>query len=147
LGGIIVIDFIDMGREHHRREVLNILKSALSADRAKYDILDISKFGLVEMTRERIHRTVSMLSYQDCPYCQGRGKVKSPVTAAIFALKELKKSLLEKHRPEVSLEVNPGVAQEILKDKEGLRLIERKFKATVSLISSPALHIEEIKIS
>ena len=77
LGGIIVIDFIDMEKESHRREVLNILKKALSNDRAKYDILGISKFGLVEMTRERIHKTVHTLSYQRCPYCEGKGKVKS----------------------------------------------------------------------
>lgn len=68
LGGIIVIDFIDMGKEGHRREILSILKKALSQDRAKYDIIGISKFGVVEMTRERIHKTVQMLSYQPCPY-------------------------------------------------------------------------------
>ena len=77
LGGIIVIDFIDMEKENHRREVLSTLKKALSNDRAKYDILGISKFGVVEMTRERVHKTVQMLSYQLCPYCGGRGKVKS----------------------------------------------------------------------
>ncbi|MCX5710730.1 MAG: ribonuclease E/G, partial [Candidatus Omnitrophica bacterium] len=58
LGGIIVIDFIDMEKERHRREVLNVLKKALSLDKAKYDILGISKFGVVEMTRERVHKTV-----------------------------------------------------------------------------------------
>ncbi|MCU0652591.1 MAG: Rne/Rng family ribonuclease, partial [Candidatus Omnitrophica bacterium] len=77
LGGIIVVDFIDMEKEGHRRELLNVLKKALSNDRAKYDILGISKFGLVEITRERIHNTVHALSYQNCPYCKGKGKVKS----------------------------------------------------------------------
>jgi len=90
LGGIIVIDFIDMEKEGHRREIFNILKKALSNDRAKYDILGISKFGVVEMTRERIHKTVQMLSFQTCPYCQGRGRVKSATTIAIYALKELR---------------------------------------------------------
>ena len=76
LGGIIVIDFIDMYKEAHRREVLNMLKKSLSNDRAKYDILGISKFGVVEMTRERIHNTVQTLSFQDCPYCHGKGRVR-----------------------------------------------------------------------
>jgi len=96
LGGIIVIDFIDMQKENHRREVLITLKKALSSDRAKYDILGISKFGLVEMTRERIHNTVHTLSFQACPYCQGKGKVKSPLTMSIFILKEIKKHIKEK---------------------------------------------------
>lgn len=147
LGGIIVIDFIDMEREGHRREVLNILKKALSNDKAKYDILGISKFGLVEMTRERIHKTVQMLSYQPCPYCQGRGKVKSPVTIAIHALKELKRFLKDKSLRQANLTLAPAVIDEILRDKESLKAIERRFKVKVNLISSPALHMEEVRIS
>jgi ribonuclease G len=147
LGGIIVIDFIDMEKENHRREVLKLLKKALSNDKAKYDILGISKFGVVEMTRERIHKTVQMLSYQPCPYCQGRGRVKSPITTAIFALKELKRYLKLKAPKEVNLTLAPQVTGEVLKDKESLRMIERKFRTKINLISHPASHIEEIKIS
>jgi ribonuclease G len=147
LGGIIVIDFIDMERESHRREVLNVLKKALRADRAKYDILGISKFGVVEMTRERIHKTVHMLSYQLCPYCHGKGKVKSPVTMAVYALKELKRFLKGKSLREVNITVAPSVVEEILKDKESLRFIEHRFRIKINLISHPASHIEEVKIS
>ncbi len=147
LGGIIVIDFIDMEKEGHRREVLNTLKKALSNDRAKYDILDISKFGVVEMTRERIHKTVQMLSYQLCPYCAGRGKVKSPITTAIYALKELKRFLKGKSLKEVSLTLSPSIIDEILKNKDDLKAIEYKFKVKINLISNPTLHIEEIRIA
>ena len=147
LGGIVVIDFIDMEKESHRREVLNILKRSLSGDRAKYDILGISKFGVVEMTRERIHKTVHMLSYQLCPYCQGKGKVKSPVTMSIFALKELKRYLEDKRLSQVNLTLAPVVIEEILKDKEGLKAVENKFKTRINLISNPTFHIEETKIS
>ncbi len=147
LGGIIVIDFIDMEKEPHRREVLNVLKKALSKDKAKYDILGISKFGLVEMTRERIHKTVQMLSYQPCPYCRGRGKVRSPITIAIYALKELKRFLEDKSLKQVNLTLAPAVIDEILKDKDSLRAFEHRFKTKINLISNPALHIEEIKIS
>ena len=147
LGGIIVIDFIDMERENHRREVLNVLKKALSNDKAKYDILGISKFGLVEMTRERIHKTVQMLSYQVCPYCQGKGRVRSIVTIAIYALKELKRFLKGKSLRQVNLTLAPAVIEEILKDKENLRAIEHKFRTKINLISTPTSHIEEIKIS
>jgi len=147
LGGIIVIDFIDMEEEIHRREVLNILKKALSHDRAKYDILGISKFGLVEMTRERIHNTVQTLSYQTCPYCQGRGKVRSPVTMSIYALKELKRFLKGKSLKQVNLTLNSTVIDEIFKNKENLKLIERKFKTRINLVSNPASHIDDIVIS
>jgi len=147
LGGIIVIDFIDMEKENHRREVLNILKKALSNDKAKYDIVGISKFGVVEMTRERIHKTVQMLSYELCPYCGGRGKVKSAMTIAIYALKELKRFLKGKSLKEVSLSLSPSIIDEVLKHKEDLKTIEYKFKVKINLISSPALHVEEVKIA
>jgi len=147
LGGIIVIDFIDMDNDSHRREVLNVLKRALSKDRAKYDILGISKFGLVEMTRERIHKTVQMLSYEICPYCRGRGKVRSNVTISIYALKELKRFLEGKSLKQVNITLAPAVIDEILKDKETLRAIEHRYKTKINLISNPTLHIEEVKIS
>jgi ribonuclease G len=147
LGGIVVIDFIDMERESHRREVLNILKKALSTDKAKYDILGISKFGLVEMTRERVHKTVQMLSYQPCPYCEGRGKVRSPITTAIYALKELRRFLKDKNVRQANLTLAPAVIDEIMKNKEDLVALERQFRAKINLISNPSSHIEEIKIS
>jgi ribonuclease G len=148
LGGIIVVDFIDMEKEGHRRELLNVLKKALSNDRAKYDILGISKFGLVEITRERIHNTVHALSYQNCPYCKGKGKVKSGLTTSIFALKELRRFLLKnKTLKEINLSLNPDVVDEILKDKDNLKGLEHKFKVKVNLVSNPSLHIEDLKIA
>ncbi|MBU0709159.1 MAG: Rne/Rng family ribonuclease [Candidatus Omnitrophica bacterium] len=147
LGGLVVIDFIDMGKEFYRREVLKILKNALSDDRAKYDILGISKFGLVEITRERVHKTTQMRSYQPCPYCRGRGKVRSGLTTAIFALKELNRYLKKKPQKEVTLTLSPIVVNEILKDKNSLRAIERKFRTKINLISNLIIHTEEVKIS
>jgi len=146
LGGIIVIDFIDMEKETYRREVLNILKKALSNDKAKYDILGISKFGLVEMTRERVHKTAQMLSYQSCPYCQGKGKVRSALTMSIYALRELRRFLKGKSLKQVSLTANPEVIDAIAKDKETLRFLERRFRVKIELIPNPSANIEEIKI-
>lgn len=146
LGGIIVIDFIDMEKEGHRREVLQTLKKALSNDKAKYDILGISKFGLVEMTRERIHNTVQTLSFQPCPYCLGRGKVKSPLTMSIYALKELRRFCKDKSPRQANLSLNPAVIDEILKDRTNITDIERRFRTKINLVSNPALRIEDIDL-
>jgi len=76
LGGIIVIDFIDMNREEHKRKVLNALRDGLVKDHAKTEVNRISQLGLVEMTRARTGKTIESLEFHDCPYCEGRGKVK-----------------------------------------------------------------------
>ncbi|MCU0666135.1 MAG: Rne/Rng family ribonuclease [Candidatus Omnitrophica bacterium] len=148
LGGIIVIDFIDMEKEDHRRKVLVALKNALSGDRAKYDILGISKFGVVEMTRERVHNTAQALSFQACPYCKGRGKIKSAPTTSIYALKELRRYLANtKDVKEVDLALNPEVTNELLKNREDVRFLEKKFHVKINLVSNPSLHLEDTKIS
>ncbi len=147
LGGIIVIDFIDMEKEGHRREVLNVLKKALSNDRAKYDILGISKFGVVEMTRERIHNTVQTITFQPCPYCQGKGKIKSVVTISIYALKELRRFLLKNRSArQVNITLNPAIVDEIFRNKAPLRHLEHTFRVKVNLVANPASHLEDIKI-
>ncbi len=76
LGGIIVIDFIDMNREEHKRRVLNALREGLVKDHAKTEVNRISQLGLVEMTRARTGKTIESLEFHNCPYCEGRGKVK-----------------------------------------------------------------------
>ncbi len=147
LGGIIVIDFIDMEKEGHRREVLRVLKDALNQDRAKYDVLGISKFGLVEMTRERVHNTVQTLSFQDCPYCSGRGRIKSPTTMAIFATKELRRYVVGKNLKEATITVNPVVADEFNRNnREALKQLEHKVRIRVNINSNPSLKIEDVTI-
>ncbi|MBI3601704.1 MAG: Rne/Rng family ribonuclease [Candidatus Omnitrophica bacterium] len=76
LGGIIVIDFIDMNREDHKRKVIHILREELAKDHAKTEVNRISQLGLVEMTRARTGKTIESLKFHACPYCEGRGRVK-----------------------------------------------------------------------
>jgi len=76
MGGIIVIDFIDMNREEHKRRVVNALRDGLAKDHAKTEVNRISQLGLVEMTRARTGKTIESLEFHECPYCEGRGKVK-----------------------------------------------------------------------
>ncbi|HTL70434.1 MAG TPA: Rne/Rng family ribonuclease, partial [Candidatus Eisenbacteria bacterium] len=77
LGGIIIIDFIDMDLPEHRRSVLKILEDSLRRDRAKTSVLNLSQLGLVEMTRQRMRKSLESASTQQCPYCQGKGIVRS----------------------------------------------------------------------
>jgi Rne/Rng family ribonuclease len=76
LGGIIVIDFIDMSREDHKRKVLDVLRAELARDLAKTEVNKISSLGLVEMTRERAGKTIESLKFAECPYCHGRGRMR-----------------------------------------------------------------------
>lgn len=148
LGGIIVIDFIDMEREQHRKDVLRVLKDALKADRAKYELLGISKFGVVEMTRERIYRTIESLSYVHCPYCHGRGKIKSVATMCIWILKELKRIFSENpHKKEAQVTAYPDVINQLLKEHEKyIEIIEKRYRAKVGFSLAPHAHIEDVKI-
>lgn len=148
LGGIIVIDFIDMERENHRREVFRVLKSAMQDDRAKYEIIGISKFGLVEMTRERAYRTIESFSYTSCPYCHGKGKIKSLATMAIEILRALKGcDLAHTGRREVQVTANPQVINELLRRYEkAISSLERQNRIKVIFTLAPNAHIEEVKV-
>ncbi|MFC1658592.1 ribonuclease E/G [Candidatus Omnitrophota bacterium] len=147
LGGIIVIDFIDMEKEGHRREVFNILNRQLSKDKAKYDCLGISKFGLVQLTRERVHDTVQAQTYETCPYCQGKGRIMSAMTLCTLAFRQLKRHLQQNRPQRVSISLNPAVISLMEKYRDSLRFLERQFRARIELISNPTQHLEEIKIS
>ena len=146
LGGIIVVDFIDMEKEGHRREVLNILNHHLSKDKAKYDCLGISKFGVVQLTRERVHNTVQAQSSQICPYCQGRSKIKSATTLCISSLRQLRRHLHSHKQREVSLTLNPAVVVCMENYRDALRMIGHKYRSKIHIISNPTQHLEEIKI-
>jgi ribonuclease G len=147
VGGIIVIDFIDMMEERHRREMINVFKSALASDRAKTDILGLSKLGLVQMTRERTHRTLESISYKDCPYCQGKGKIKSPFSIALHAMRELKNQLVNNKARKLILEVHPEVASSLNNENfQALRNISRRFGARVDVKSNDAFHMEKVVI-
>ena len=79
-----------MIKEKHCREIFDLLVSLVKKDRAKINILKMSEFGIVQMTRQRIRKGVSKVSYKDCPYCRGRGSVKSATTMAIEVLRAIK---------------------------------------------------------
>jgi ribonuclease G len=147
IGGIIIIDFIDMEDRRHKNEIFGTLIRAVKRDRAKIKILRMSEFGVVEMTRQRIRRGVRSVSYQDCPYCKGRGSVKSPTTMAISVLRAVKKELESGRKKQVSAYVHPDVANYLLnEDRPSISRIEREHRTRVVIIADPEMHIEDYRI-
>ena len=89
LSGIVIIDLIDMEREDHREKVFARLEAELEKDRARHKVLDISEFGLVQLTRRRSHANLEKLLTRDCPYCQGAGRIKSVATICLELRRDL----------------------------------------------------------
>ncbi len=125
IGGIIVIDFIDMARSKNRDQVLKTLRKALDEDRTKTYVVEVSPLGLVEMTRQNVTDGVREILTKRCPTCDGEGVVRSEETVAIEVMRELRDVVEERPEPEAHLiRVNPKVAAELLRDDSGLTEFE-----------------------
>ncbi len=147
IGGIIIIDFIDMTQERHRRDIFNILLTSFKRDKAKINILKMSEFGIVEMTRQRIRRGVKKVSYQNCPYCSGRGSVKSVTTMSIEVLRSIKKEMEHSRVKEICAYVHPDVANYLLnEDRPYITRLESEHKTKITIIADPDMHIEQFRI-
>jgi ribonuclease G len=123
LGGIIIIDFIDMAEEEHRRQVLQALTDRLATDHAKTQIMSVSPLGLVEMTRKRNRESLEHVLCQACPSCEGRGFVKTSESVCY----EIFREILRQHRQfdfqELLVLARPGVIERLL-DEESASIAE-----------------------
>ncbi len=147
LGGIIIIDFIDMEMSEHRRNVLKILEDALRRDRAKTSFLNLSQLGLVEMTRQRMRKSLESASSTQCPYCKGKGIVRSKETMASEALQKLSQFLKSIKKEHVELTASPDVI-EVLSREDGrlIKQLENQSHNRISLVGDTHVHVEEIRI-
>jgi ribonuclease G len=147
LGGIIIIDFIDMEYGEHRKSVFKALEKHLEGDKAKTKILNISPIGLVEMTRQRVRKSIESKSYQNCPYCNGRGMVKSIPTISIELMRKLEMALQNTRSRDVYITLNPEVAYHVAApDRNMVKPIERRFRKNIRIVEDPNMKIEDIKI-
>jgi ribonuclease G len=127
IGGIIVIDFIDMARARNREKVLQTMRKALDADRSKSYVVEVSPLGLVEMTRQNVTDGVREILTTPCPTCEGGGVVLSGETVAIEGLRRLRDLAVENPEPEAFLlRVHPKVAAELIDPASGLPEIEEQ---------------------
>jgi ribonuclease G len=149
VGGIIIIDFIDMEKEANRRKVYDALKEALKKDKARTNILKISELGLVEMTRQRTRESLENQLLSPCPHCNGRGRIKSAVTVAYELLRTIKKqqSSLENSK-NIVVRVHPNIAN-FLYDEENnsLENLEREINHKIIIKASQELHPQQFEIS
>ncbi len=117
LGGIIVVDFIDMEERKSRREVLKALEQELWRDRSPTKLLSVNEFGLVILTRKRVKQSLDKLLLSPCPYCSGSGQVKSAATVCSEIYDEVKKLAEDMKGQKLVLRVNPEVARALEKDE------------------------------
>jgi ribonuclease E len=140
LGGLIVVDFIDMRSQKNIREVERQVKIAMKRDKAKADISRISKFGLMQISRQKLGAPVEALNYQVCPHCLGRGVVRSVETLALFYLRRIQTGASRKIVERVECRFPLDVAHYLLNNKRHELIdLEKRHHISVEIIADPAL--------
>jgi ribonuclease G len=148
LGGIIVVDFIDMDERKNRQKVMQALEEAMRADRAPNKILQFNDFGLVAITRKRVKQSLERTLCTPCPYCEGAGYVKSPYTMVGEILTEAHKIARAVEGKDVMLRVSPEVAKLIKSNQNTyLQELEEILGRTVIVKSDPQLHQEKFDLA
>jgi ribonuclease E len=141
LGGLIVIDFIDMENPKHQREVETRLRDALHHDRARVQTGKISRFGLLEMSRQRLQPSLGETSYNPCPRCHGTGHIRGTESSALHILRILQEEAMKENTGALHVQLPVDVATFLLNEKRvDIHTLETRLKVTVMLI--PNIHLE-----
>ncbi len=147
IGGIIIIDFIDMKNEENRDKVYQALVETLRDDRSKTTICKISELGLVEMTRKRVRESLSRSLSEACPYCSGEGIIKSKKTLCYEIFRALERQAPILAGKQVSLYVHPALAEEMFGEhRRFIELIENRFGMKVNISATEKFHVEQYQI-
>ncbi len=148
IGGIIIVDFIDMERERNRDKVYHALVDAMSADKARTRISRISDLGLIEISRERVREDILRAMSEPCHYCDGRGYTRSPTTVAYDIFRELRRLGRGQDAQRIVVGAHPNVAN-VLQDEErhGLEDLERQSGAKIIIAGDNTLHVEQYDIA
>ncbi len=138
LGGLIVIDFIDMRNKRHIREVEKQVKTAVKRDKAKIDMSRISRFGLMQISRQKMGAPIEKGSYKVCEHCRGRGMVRSVETLALYYLRRIQTGISRKKVLEVECSLPLDVAHYLLNNKRiEISDLESRHKATIKITPVP----------
>ncbi len=150
IGGLIVIDFIDMEKTENRQRVFAALTEALSRDKAKTNVLPMSELGLIEMTRKRTRENLGRFLTEPCQYCEGRGVIKSKKTISYEIFRDLEREPLpvSENDDKVYVQVNPEIANVIKEDEQqSIMSLEKKIKRRIIIVSQKDFHMEQYTIS
>jgi ribonuclease E len=148
LGGVIVIDFIDMRDERHRRNVERRLYQCVERDRARTKVLRLSRFGLIEMTRQRIRPSLKRSTYEDCPCCSGSGHVKTAESMAIEVMRTLMTSAAGRDVRRVDLEVHQRVADYLINRKRrDVTHLEERYDVLVNILIGSNVGPEHMRVT
>ncbi len=146
IGGIIIMDLIDMENQENKEKVFRALHEALAEDKAKTNILKISELGLVEMTRKRTHEDLVRSLTEGCGYCEGRGYHKSKRTICFEIFREIEKEALAENNTVVVF-ASPEVTDTLLEDEaHQLDLLEERFKKGITVKTDTGFHIEQYEV-
>jgi ribonuclease E len=146
LGGIIIIDFIDMDERKNRNKVMAALEEELKSDRAPSKVLQFNDFGLVAITRKRVKQSLERTLSTTCGVCQGTGMVKSPVSVCNDIYIEMRKMHKHLDRGDVMLRVHPEVVKQLKSTTKWLQEMEEMVGKTILVKSDPSLHPEQFDI-
>lgn len=156
IGGLIILDFIDMRQERDRRAVYQRMLERLKRDRAKSHVLPISDLGLMEMTRQRQSESMAAAVYDECPYCKGRGMVKSLLSLSVEIQRKVREVLRRNASKESSRDaaplslrvlVHPDVLARLRQQDEALLMqMEKKYGGKLQFRADPSFHHEQFKI-
>jgi ribonuclease G len=148
IGGIIVIDFIDMDKEQNRRKVWDAFQKALSRDRARTNVTKISELGLVEMTRKRTRESLVQLLTEPCPTCEGAGVVKSVTTVAYEILREVRRSGTLVDNEKIEIECAPRVAEVLSRqERDYLDHLEKRFQKLIIVIGQKGWKPDQFRVA
>ena len=148
IGGIIVLDFIDMEKAHNRERIYRFMEEQLRLDRARTNLLKISDLGLIEMTRKRVQEDLVSSISQTCPYCQGTGAVRAPATIVHDILREVRRvGHREKRNKFVYVNAHPEVADLLYsREMEHIEIIEANMDKKVVVRALGHYHIEKYEV-
>jgi ribonuclease G len=151
IGGLVILDLIDMKSRKHQKQVYRALKDALKRDRARTNVLEISELGLLEMSRQRQDQSILSMLTSNCPFCQGHGVVKSPMAISIEVQRHLtsllKKAAADKKPFEPKIVIAPQVMQRLrTDDSEILSQLQKDFDTRLTFVSELHRHPESFSI-
>ncbi|MBF8435971.1 Rne/Rng family ribonuclease [Halanaerobiaceae bacterium Z-7014] len=147
IGGIIIIDFIDMDIESNRNKVLEVLEQELARDRTRTSILGLTKLGLVEMTRKKVRERLSELVQKECPYCDGTGRIVAETTMAFKVIRELNSLASRENFEAILCEVHPDVAAVLIGNGgEKLNQLEKDLDKDIYIRGNNKLHREDFEV-